>query len=156
MARGGRPKLPADQRRTERVVALLTPPEYAEFKSRADAFRVSTAELARRAITRVKMAAPVSAENVKMWREVGRIGANLNQTARAFNGVARRLALLDEHEREGVLDVDPVTARELVEMAQENARQVDALTGVMTEIRALLMDQWRGNLEEVLSGKVER
>ena len=85
-----------------------------------------------------------------------RIGANLNQVARSLNGVSKRLALLDEVGREGALDVDPVTGQELVELARENAQIVAELTGVMTEIRALLMDQWKGNLEEVLTGEGER
>ena len=46
--------------------------------------------------------------------------------------------------------------QERVKLARENAQIVAELTGVMTEIRALLMDQWKGNLEEVLTGEDER
>jgi len=79
---------------------------------------------------------------------VGRIGANLNQSARALNAISKRLALLDEPEREGVEGVTPVTGKELLEAAEENARLVAEVTEVMADIRALLMDQWRGNIEE--------
>lgn len=156
MARGGRPALPPSERRSQRVVAHLTPDEYSVLKDRARAFGVSASELARRAITKVKLAAPVSAQNVKWWGDVGRLGSNLNQSTRALNDITKHLKEREGAQGSGGLAVDVATGQRLVELAEENAQIVAELTEVMIEIRALLMDQWKGNIEDVLSGEGER
>lgn len=150
MARAGRPDCPENERRSKRIYVYLSPPEYDVLKARSVAFGVSVSELARRAVTGVRIAAPVSEANVKRWREVGRVGLNLNQSARALNAIAKRLAQLDEPELSGHTEVKPVKLDEVVELARENARIVAEVLEVVVDIRAILMDKWTGNVEEAM------
>lgn len=84
--KGGRPRLPADQKRTGKIAFSPTPEERAAILAKADAAGLSLADYCRAAA----LEAPL---RVRQYREIdpytrhqlAKIGANLNQLARHAN-----------------------------------------------------------------------
>lgn len=96
-ARIGRPRLAADERRTDALRVRLTPDERAHIEARAAQAGLPLSEFARRAITGAKIAPPPTGEAVPpaLLAELGRIGNNVNQIAHAAN-IGRELRGLAE------------------------------------------------------------
>ncbi len=147
MTRGGRPEVPPQERRSERVVAYLTPGELGALKAHAEGFQVSVSELARRAITRVKLAAPVSAENLSQWHDIGRLALNLNTFVRQSHILSKRL---DEHDDQG-----PVVREELLALISSVNGNVLSLIDIMHDVRALLTDTWEASQRDATLGREE-
>lgn len=105
----GRPPLPAEARRSQRLVVSLTPAEAAEVADRAAAARLAPAVyMRRRGLGRPSRQVVVRRLGAAELRELNRIGVNLNQIARALNAGAAapsgtRAAL--ERCHEAVLDL---------------------------------------------------
>ena len=85
----GRPPLPAEARRSRRLVVSLTPAEAAEVASRAAEARLAPAVyMRRRGLGRPSRQVVVRRLGSAELRELNRIGVNLNQIARALNAGA--------------------------------------------------------------------
>lgn len=149
--RGGRPKLPAKYRRDQRVVAYLTQAEMKQLKTYSDTYGVSVSDLARRAITKVRIAAPVSAENITKWRDVGRLGSNINQSARALHMVVNRLRELDSLNTSPASSLDQIELEQLQETANQTQASLREIHELFTDIRKLLLNQWEENVADAKS-----
>ena len=144
--RGGRPKLPPKYRRDQRVVAYLTRAEMKQLKTYSETYGVSVSDLARRAITKVRIPLPVSAENMTKWREVGRLGRNMNQSARALNMIVYRLRELDALDTSPTSILNEMDLEKLQETAAQAQASIREISELFTDIRTLLLNQWEGNV----------
>lgn len=81
--RPGRPQKSEDEKTSHRVTVGLTRDEFEKLGRWAEAFRISKSEVIRRTIHRAKLATPISVDAAKLLMEMGRMGQNLNQCARA-------------------------------------------------------------------------
>ena len=147
MARTGRPKLPEDERRTQLVSVYLNKAELGVLKAKSEVFAVPLSELARRAILGVRIAAPVSVENLQRYNELGRLASNLNQSTRALNALAKRVGATKTTDGDVREALESDETLELVELARNHTELVDRIADALDDIRALLIDQWRGNVE---------
>lgn len=100
MARPGRPRLPAHERRSKTYPVRFTPPEWSTLASRAESAGVSMSELIRAAALdrRLRPRPRVPAVNRAAWAEASRLSGSL---ARVLN--AHRHGELLEL-REGLLE----------------------------------------------------
>ena len=81
-----RPKLSDDERRTQRVTVYLRPTELDALRGRAAAARLTVPEYLRQRalLTRLRIESPRRLAAAE-FREVARLGSNLNQIARRLN-----------------------------------------------------------------------
>ena len=92
-ARGGRPKLPPEARRSEQVNLRFTPPELDEIQAAAEQHGMSGPDLIRSAVFAhlrghpgpLPLPVSVPVNNPELQHKLSRIGANLNQIARVLN-----------------------------------------------------------------------
>lgn len=80
-----RPKLPKNLLRTKKLQALISPIEYEMIKQKAFDAGLSIAELTRRSVLLKPLPRRMSRISLATYRELARIGNNINQLTRATN-----------------------------------------------------------------------
>ena len=97
-AKGGRPPLPANRRRSRTVTVSVNAEEWSAIAGRASETGLCVSVYVRKAALGARMSARVNASVV---RQLGRIGANVNQLARVANRTGR---LPEERYLRGVVE----------------------------------------------------
>lgn len=88
-ARMARPKIAAEKLRTATIGVRVSPGEYAALREKAAALGLTPAQWLRTAALARRLPAPAAGPvNVATYRELGRIGTNLNQLAARLNAGA--------------------------------------------------------------------
>lgn len=80
-----RPKLPKNLLRTKKLEALISPVEHEMIKQKAFDAGLSIAELTRRSVLLKPLPRRLSRISLATYRELARIGNNINQLTRATN-----------------------------------------------------------------------
>lgn len=84
-----RPKIAAEKLRTATIGVRVSPGEYAALREKAAALGLTPAQWLRTAALARRLPAPAAGPvNVATYRELGRIGTNLNQLAARLNAGA--------------------------------------------------------------------
>lgn len=110
----GRPRLDEGERRAGRINVPVNGEEKSVIREKAKTYRMTGAHFLRELGLSHRMRRPLPAVNVETYRELGRMGVNLNLA----------LALMNEGER---APLDPEFLRRLYELLQSTRR---ALLGV--------------------------
>ena len=85
-ARGGRPKIPADELRTATIGVRVSAAEYDALRAKARKMGMSPAQWLREAaLTRRLPSPPVPEANRAQYAELGKLAVNLNQLAHQAN-----------------------------------------------------------------------
>lgn len=85
-ARGGRPKIPADELRTATIGVRVSAAEYDALRAKAEKMNMSPAQWLREAaLTRRLPSPPVPEANRAQYAELGKLAGNLNQLAHHAN-----------------------------------------------------------------------
>lgn len=85
-ARGGRPKIPADELRTATIGVRVSAAEYDALRAKAEKMNMSPAQWLREAaLTRRLPSPPVAEANRAQYAELGKLAVNLNQLAHQAN-----------------------------------------------------------------------
>lgn len=88
--RGGRPRIAAEQLRTATIGVRVSPAEYAALREKAAAMGMTPAQWLRRAALDRQLPRPAAQPvNLDTYRELARLGVNLNQIRAKINaGIA--------------------------------------------------------------------
>jgi len=136
-AKRGAPKKGADEARVRQVTLRLTQGEYDELEEFSKLRLSSKADVIRRVLQGKKLQEPVSAQNIKAWRELGQVGANLNECVGRLYALTRTLEQLQAREEHRDLELPSVV--EIEGLAQESAARVEQMMPVIEELRATFL-----------------
>ena len=108
-----RPKIDADKLRTATIGVRVSPAEYARLREKAAAMGMTPAQWLRAAaLDRQLPPAPAPAVNLDTYRELARIGINLNQVVARINA------------SQAAPEIPPAIAAELLHLVKEIQLQV--------------------------------
>lgn len=139
-AKRGAPKKGADEARVRQVTLRLTQGEYDELEEFSKVRLSSKADVIRRVLQGKKLQEPVSAQNIKAWRDLGQVGANLNECVGRLYALTRALEQLQAlMEREEHRDLELPSVVEIEGLAQESAARVEQMMPVIEELRATFL-----------------